>query len=231
MARRFAWGALAGFVALVPASTQAAVRITEFMYQGAGGADREFIELTNISATAVDVSGWSYNDNNPNDPVVFGDAFGTLAANESVILTEMTAAAFRSYWNLGSSVRIFSIGGNSNLGGSDTINIYSSATQNGSTLVDAVSYTGTTRGISRNRPDAQGDVLNAAFVNSSANDVYGSYLGGTVAGDRDLGNPGSYPFDVAAVPEPASWALMIGGFGLVGAQMRRRVRFAARSAA
>jgi hypothetical protein len=30
----------------------------------------------------------------------------------------------------------------------------------------------------------------------------------------------------ARVPEPASWAMMIGGFGLVGAAMRRRVRFA-----
>jgi len=27
---------------------------------------------------------------------------------------------------------------------------------------------------------------------------------------------------VASVPEPASWALMIGGFGMVGATMRRR---------
>jgi PEP-CTERM motif len=27
---------------------------------------------------------------------------------------------------------------------------------------------------------------------------------------------------LAAVPEPASWALMIGGFGLVGFAMRRR---------
>ena len=27
---------------------------------------------------------------------------------------------------------------------------------------------------------------------------------------------------MAAVPEPASWALMVGGFGLVGATMRRR---------
>ena len=31
--------------------------------------------------------------------------------------------------------------------------------------------------------------------------------------------PGS---DVGAVPEPATWAMMIGGFGLVGAAMRRR---------
>jgi hypothetical protein len=32
---------------------------------------------------------------------------------------------------------------------------------------------------------------------------------------------------IAAVPEPASWALMIGGFGLVGAALRRRATIAA----
>jgi len=32
-------------------------------------------------------------------------------------------------------------------------------------------------------------------------------------------DPGSFP---PAVPEPASWAMLIGGFGLVGAQLRRR---------
>ena len=36
----------------------------------------------------------------------------------------------------------------------------------------------------------------------------------------DLGQP-------AAVPEPASWAFMIGGFGMVGASLRRRRAFAA----
>lgn len=30
--------------------------------------------------------------------------------------------------------------------------------------------------------------------------------------------------DIAAVPEPASWAMLIGGFGLVGAAARRPVR-------
>ncbi len=28
----------------------------------------------------------------------------------------------------------------------------------------------------------------------------------------------------AAVPEPASWAMMVGGFGLIGSTMRRRAR-------
>ncbi len=112
-----------------------------------------------------------------------------------------------------------------NLGSSDTINIYNSSTQNAGTLVDSVSYSGTTRGISRNRPlDATGTVANSLFVNSVAGDAYGSALAPT-APDRDLANPGKFP---SAVPEPASWALMIGGFMLVGASTRRtrKVSFA-----
>jgi len=33
---------------------------------------------------------------------------------------------------------------------------------------------------------------------------------------------GTATFNAGAVPEPASWAMMIGGFGLIGAAMRRR---------
>jgi hypothetical protein len=40
---------------------------------------------------------------------------------------------------------------------------------------------------------------------------------------NDFSNGGvNYAFTLAAVPEPASWALLIGGFGLTGAAMRRR---------
>jgi len=68
----------------------------------------------------------------------------------------------------------------------------------------------------------------------------GSGFGGTFRGAVDnisvsfgAGNSVTANFEpaaVAAVPEPASWAMMIGGFGLVGAAARTRrraVRFAA----
>ncbi|MET0309566.1 MAG: PEPxxWA-CTERM sorting domain-containing protein [Sphingomonas sp.] len=35
-------------------------------------------------------------------------------------------------------------------------------------------------------------------------------------------NQGSFNFEVAGVPEPAAWGMMIGGFGLVGGALRRR---------
>lgn len=213
--------ALATLAAVAPAAAPAAVRITELMYQGVDGGDREFFELTNIGNSAVSVSGWTSNDSNPDAPVAFGDFFGSLAANESVILTQMTAAQFSSYWGLASTVRIFSFGDNSNLGSGDTINIYNSATQSAATLVDSVAYSGTTRGISRNRPvGVDGAVLNAQFANSAVGDIYGSVFAPTTP--ADLGNPGRFPVVTAAVPEPAAWAMMIAGFGLVGGTLRRR---------
>lgn len=197
------------------APAAAAIKITEFMYQGAASGSREFLEITNLGAIAVDVSNWSYNDDNPNNPVNFGSAFGSLAAGESAILTEMTADAFRSYWGLSASVKVFSIGGNSNLGGEDTINIYSSTVQSAATLVDSVAYSGTTRGVSRNLV-----VGGTSFVDAAMGDLFGSvYAPSTPA---DLGNPGRYPAANAGVPEPATWAMLIAGFGLAGAGFRRR---------
>ena len=43
-------------------------------------------------------------------------------------------------------------------------------------------------------------------------------------GVPDVGQPFTLTFNAVAVPEPASWAMMIAGFGFVGAVARRRRR-------
>ena len=50
--------------------------------------------------------------------------------------------------------------------------------------------------------------------------IASAYVNDRLAGDRFT----TYAFreDGSATPEPAGWALMIGGFGLVGAALRRR---------
>jgi len=62
----------------------------------------------------------------------------------------------------------------------------------------------------------------AAFVH--LDNVFGS-VNLTTGGAAIIGNIGAgnlIDITAASVPEPASWALMIGGFGLVGSAMRRR---------
>lgn len=45
-----------------------------------------------------------------------------------------------------------------------------------------------------------------------------------VYGFTDADVPGFAAQQIAAVPEPKSWAMLIAGFGLIGAALRRRVR-------
>ena len=51
---------------------------------------------------------------------------------------------------------------------------------------------------------------------------YIEYSGFSCGGDAYT--TGSYQFDITSVPEPAAWALMLVGFGLVGAGLRKRGR-------
>jgi hypothetical protein len=231
-----------GGVGWLVAEGDAAVRITEFMSEGQGDTDqgnggrrqREFFELTNLGATAVDVSSWTYNDNNVNDPISWGAAIGSIAAGESIILTQVpTGDAFRSYWGLPASVRVFPYLQLSNLGNADTINIYNSATQDATTLVDSLTYTADARGggVSRNRPwdGGTGQYENGAWLISSVGDNYQSFLAANPTGFAppydnaanytDLANPGRY----VNVPEPGTMVLvsaMLGGLAV----LRRRVR-------
>jgi predicted extracellular nuclease len=208
--------AIATAFAATPALAK--IEITEWMYNG-----DEFIELTNMGNTPIDMTGWSYDDDSRVPGTVSLSAFGTVAVGESMIIAENASADFRSSWQLGGNVKI--IGGNqTNLGRADEINIFDST----GTLVDrfaygdnTVAFAGTIRtlNISGNPTSLAALVPNNVttdWVLSTVGDAYGSYasLDGFVA------NPGTY--FLAPVPEPESYALMLAGCALVGAAIRRR---------
>ncbi len=193
-------------------AASANVYITEWMYSG-----DEFIEFTNLGAGAVDFTGWSYDDDSRTAGTVSLSSFGTVAAGESVILSESAAADFRAAWGLSASVKV--IGGNSvNLGRNDEINLYDEAGD----LVDRLTYgdqsfVGTIRTQNASGIPASLAALGANSVSqwqlSVAGDAAGSYL----STSGYIANPG-----VAPVPEPESFAMLLAGLGLLGCIARRR---------
>lgn len=110
-----------------------------------------------------------------------------------------------------------------------TINYQIAATQ--IAVWDVLGYTIALDGSSNLRPGGANNGVNILNYNGvnlvSQAEAYPSAhpsFAGIVAGT--LGNP-SLVVSAGAVPEPASWALMIAGFGLVGAAARRRAVTAA----
>ncbi|HMQ15852.1 MAG TPA: CotH kinase family protein, partial [Phycisphaerae bacterium] len=183
--------------ALAPAD---GMRITEWMYQGPSG---EFVEFTNLSAAAIDLTGWSFDDDHAVPGAFDLSAFGVVQPGESVIVTENSAAAFRSAWSLGDDVRIIgqlgAVQGN-NLGRNDQIHIYNAQAE----LVDRLAYgdqaypdTIRTQNISGQtclESIGQDDVY--AWELSALGDRYGSFAAAT----GELGTPGSYNSPPCAVP-------------------------------
>ncbi len=197
------------------------VYITEWAYQGGAG---EFVELTNLGPTAVSLSGWVFDDDSRITSAANGafslSGLGTIASGESVIFTEATAAAFRTYWGLSSSVKVLG-GVTNNLGRADEINIYDNAGQ----LVDRLAYgdqafpgtirtqTQSGRAVSQAALGANNPAL---WALSSVGDVEGSWsAGGSIA------SPGRTSFTPApAVPVPA--AAWLFGSALLGLGCARR---------
>ncbi|MEA5572572.1 DUF3616 domain-containing protein [Calothrix sp. UHCC 0171] len=173
------------------------IQITEFMYQGANG---EFIEFTNFGTTAVDFTGWSFDDSGRTPGTIDLSAFGIVQPEESVILTEATEAAFRAAWGLSPSVKV--IGGlTRNLGRADEINIY----DNNGNLIDRLTYgdqtfAGTirTQGVSGWTAPGNLDAvnINTDWVSSAVGDAQSSRA--SIGGD--IGNPGFYNVNIAPIP-------------------------------
>lgn len=185
--------------------------ITEWMYSGADG---EFIEITNVGTSAIDLTGWSYDDDSRLPGVFSLSGAGVVQAGQSVLLVEGLAADFRAAWNLDSSIVILDQVMN-NLGRNDEINIFDSNND----LIDRLTYgdqafPGTIRTQNTSGWTTPGFLgLNDAtgWFFSSLGDLQGSYF--SVNGD--LANPGVY-----VIPTPGAAALM--GLGALVATRRRR---------
>ncbi|MEO8458967.1 MAG: lamin tail domain-containing protein [Dokdonella sp.] len=168
----------------LPAAAQ--MRITEYMYTGVGP---EFVEFTNVGAAAVDMTGWSFDDNHRLPGAINLTTFGTVAAGESVILTDAsTAAAFRTAWTLCDAVKVIA-GNTEGLGRADEINLYDAQQQ----LVDRLTYDDQTLGGPRTNGfsawvSAAGIGMNMPqqWTLSAAMDGEGSYA----SASGDIGSPG-----------------------------------------
>jgi predicted extracellular nuclease len=202
----------------VGGTAKAAMFITEWEYNGS-----EFVEFTNVGGPTVDMTGWSFDDNSRAPGSVNLSAFGNVAPNESVILSEVSAADFRTTWSLPLSVKV--IGGNSNnLGRADEVNLYDA----GNALVDRLTYDdqGIAGSIRTDVNSGNPKTLAALGANEvlqwqfSANaDIYGSYSS-VAPNPGHLGNPGKFTL----VPEPAAVSLMLFGIAMTMTAGRRRVR-------
>lgn len=206
---------LAGTMLSAAQAATAGVKITEWMYSGSSG---EFVEFTNFGPTAIDFTGWSFDNSSRTAGSENLSGFGIVASGESVIFTEATAAAFRTAWRLSSSVKV--IGDNTNnLGRSDEINLYDAS----NALVDRLTFddqgTGTVKGPYTHGISGEPGSLGAIVMNNASQwmlSMFGDGEGSYASAGGDIGSPGntSSASQAAEVPLPAAAGLL--GSGLLG---------------
>lgn len=186
------------------------IRITEWMYQGASG---EFFELTNFSASPIDLTGWSMDDDSATPGVFSLSGAGIVAPGESIVVTDATPATFKTAWGL-TTTKVLGPNTVAALGRNDQINIYDAT----GSLVERLTYGDETfPGTIRTQNKSGQTCVQSvgiddvhAWVLAVNGDVYGSH----VATTAELGAPGAF-ISVSCTP---GCAADLDGNGSVGGE-------------
>jgi hypothetical protein len=234
-AKRFTHVVAAGLTLAASATLYAQIRITEVAPWGSGSANTpyaaDWFELTNFGSAAVNISGWTMDDdsNNPNSALLSGVT--SIAPGESAIFVEGSNAttlkgAFLSSWfgaNAPSGLQIGTYaqgvaGGVGLSTGGDTVSIFS-GTQG--TLQAKVTFGNATTATPFRSFDNAAGLDNQAISALSELGVNGAFQAVNGVGSNvQIGSPGVS----AAVPEPETYAMMLCGLGMIGLALRRRQR-------
>ena len=217
--------AVAGLIMAQPAAAQ--IRITEVSPWGSGNAPyaADWFELHNFGGSAVNISGWTMDDdsNNPNSALLSG--ITTVGPDESVIFLELAAGgnattlknSFINTWfggsaPLGLQVGTYTVGVAGGVGlstGADALNIFSGTA---GSLMARVAF-GAADSVSPYQTfDNAGGLNNATISQLSVVGINDAFV--AVNDVAEIGSPG-------VVPEPT--ALSIGALGLLGLIFRQRV--------
>lgn len=216
---------LAAVVTLMTAGASVAhaqVRITEIAPWASASTtpyQTDWFELTNFGDAAVDLTGWSMDDNSNGSAKVTLTGISSIAAGETVIFTETAAtASFLNTWFGDQAPASLQIGNYTGKGvglsqSGDAVNIY-----NASGALHASLTFGTSDGLTQTFDNAAG-LNNTTVSQLSVVGVNGAFA--AVNHLVEIGSPGAI---AAAVPEPQTYALLLAGLGVFGLIARKRQR-------
>ncbi len=222
MMKKSLLGVAAILFASIATQAQADVKITEVAPWSSGNSpvEADWFELTNTGNSAVDISGWKVDDgSNLFASAVALSGLTSINVGQSVIFIEgnaATAASFVSNWFGASAPASFAIGYYSGSGiglsaTSDAVNIY-----NASGVLQANVKFGASDSASPYQSFDNAVGLSGTITQLSAVGINGAFVAAN--SPVEIGSPGT----IAAVPEPATFALMLMGLGLIGAAARKR---------
>jgi len=213
------------------AGASAGVLMSNNFDSEAGGASAlNYTGFSNLTVTAgtVDVV------HTPDYGITCAGGAGSCVDLDGSTLQSGTLSTATFAFNAGDTVTFsFDLSGNQRTGGSDDWLV--GLTFGGNTALASYNLGGAfgtstpfsnfiTSGITTSTSAAGSDPFASYQVSFVANQAgtFNAYL--QTFGDDNVGPvvDNLLLTDVAAVPEPATWALMLGGFGLAGATLRRR---------